>query len=137
MLIEVKETNRGFKRGEFTDHYGMECSIQESSIVSPGCLWLGLNDAKPLIMARDTPQGGNGWVPYPLPEQVMLHTRMHITQEMAAALIPLLQHFVETSYLPKPEEKAPEVGSAEGRYLFSPAKSDGLVRREMEKDSTS
>lgn len=98
MVIEL--TRRGFARGEFIDLYGSECSIQESSLATEAALWLGINSANPQIMASQTSQGGNGWVPYSIPEEVLLTTRMHLTQDMAATLIPLLQHFVDTGELP-------------------------------------
>jgi hypothetical protein len=38
-------------------------------------------------------------VPWPVPKEVALSSRMHLTQEMVAALLPLLQHFAETGEL--------------------------------------
>lgn len=73
-MLEIKSTERGFQRGEFVDLYGSECSIQESSIATQSCLWLGVD--KDFNNDRTS-------------------HRMHLTQEMAADLIPLLQHFVE------------------------------------------
>ncbi|WP_197094662.1 hypothetical protein [Microvirga massiliensis] len=64
MPIELKRTDRGFVIGEFTDRYGAKCSIQDSSLAGEACIWLGTEN------------------------------RMHLTQGMAAALIPLLQRFV-------------------------------------------
>lgn len=66
-------TERGFVRGEFTDHYGLACSLQKSSLATRDCIWLGVDDH-----------------------------RMHLTQEHVAALLPMLQHFVETGELPSP-----------------------------------
>lgn len=40
--LEWGTTDRGFGRAEFTDVYGNECSIQESSSVLPR-LWLGVH----------------------------------------------------------------------------------------------
>jgi hypothetical protein len=102
MEIKLEKTKRGFAIADFVDRNGTKCSIQKSSIATEDALWLGVNDPEPQIMASQTPQGGNGWVPYPLPEGVHLRTRMHLTQELAEALIPLLQHFVETGELPEP-----------------------------------
>ena len=39
--IKMEKTERGFLRGEFTDRYGHECSIQESSLATEECIWLG------------------------------------------------------------------------------------------------
>lgn len=75
MINLAPANDRGFLRGEFTDRYGEKCSIQKSSLASEDCIWLGCN----------RPRGA----------------RMHLTREMAADLIPLLQHFVETGDLPR------------------------------------
>lgn len=69
-MIDLTPTERGFMRGEFKDRYGKDCSIQQSSIATEDCIWLGVDNE-----------------------------RMHLTPQMAADLIPLLQHFVETGEL--------------------------------------
>lgn len=76
--------DRGFQRGSFRDRYGADCSIQESSLATEACIWLGCD--------RETvdPATGHG-----------IGARMHLTQAMAAELIPLLQYFVETGELPR------------------------------------
>lgn len=58
-------------------------------------LWLGINDPNPKIL----PGNGTGWHDYPLPENVLCTTRMHLTQKQAKALIPLLQTFVKKGKL--------------------------------------
>jgi hypothetical protein len=68
--ITLEPTQRGFMRGDFIDLYGDACSIQESSLAGPAAIWLGNNV-----------------------------DRAHLSQAMAAALIPLLQEFVETGYV--------------------------------------
>ena len=71
--MELAPANdRGFLKGSFKDHYGEQCSIQKSSLVHPDCIWLGCEH----------------------------RARMHLTQQMVAYLIPLLQHFVDTGELP-------------------------------------
>jgi hypothetical protein len=40
-----------------------------------------------------------GWVPYPVPEDVLLSTRMHLTRDEVAELLPILKRFVETGEL--------------------------------------
>lgn len=82
MSIELKPTNRGFIRGDFKDRYGAECSIQESSLAEEYCLWLGCN--------HETVHDKTGQP---------CGSRMHLTQQMAAGLIPLLSKFVETGRL--------------------------------------
>ena len=37
-----------------------------------------------------------GWIPYPIPEEVLLCTRMHLSREQVAELMPVLQKFVDT-----------------------------------------
>jgi hypothetical protein len=92
---------------KFLDKYGMKCSIQESSAGSEACIWLGIDDIEPKIMASkahiyDIPtEETTGWIPYPIPNDVLLHSRMHLNQEHAKELITLLQYFVETGELPQ------------------------------------
>lgn len=92
--IDIEPTIRGFMRGDFKDGNGIECSIQESSACGP-YLWLGCNDPNPMQF----PGNSTGWYPYKLPDNVQCTTRMHLTQEQAAALIPLLKRFVKTGGL--------------------------------------
>lgn len=95
MNLELRKTHRNFWRADFRDANGVECSIQESSAVGDGLLWLGCNDPNPVFF----PGNGTGWHPYKLPGSVQCTTRMHLSREQAAALIPLLQRFVETGEL--------------------------------------
>lgn len=81
--IDLKRTGRGFSRGEFRDHYDVECSIQESSLAGPMCIWLGAEEV------HADPVTGEPFAP-----------RMHLTQEMVSQLLPLLQFFVEHGHLP-------------------------------------
>lgn len=109
-MITWSLTPRFFRIGTFKDRYKKDCSIQESSLAEEACLWLGIDKAEPQIMATDAiklgmdTKGQTGWVPYPLPEEVTFNTRMHLTQEMAEELIPILAYFVKTGYLPKPAD---------------------------------
>ena len=71
MELALKPTNdRGFSGGHFLDRYRNDCSIQESSLATERCIWLGVHE-----------------------------NRMHLTQTMAAELIPLLKRFVATGGL--------------------------------------
>lgn len=109
MKIKIKKTNRGFAVGEFKDRYGAKCSIQKSSLATEDAIWLGA-EVTPQIMASDAVKLGrsdllapgqevSGWVPWPVPPQVALSSRMHLTRKMVAKLLPLLQRFVETGDL--------------------------------------
>ena len=103
--MEIKKTSRGFSRTDFVDRYGAECSIQKSSLATDNAIWFGVNDAKPQIMASQAKQFGVetnetcGWVDYPIPEEVSLTTRMHLTQDQVKELLPILQRFAETGNL--------------------------------------
>jgi len=104
--VEMGTTARGFGNGKFKDQYGATCSIQASSIATKACIWLGINDAEPQIMASDAIKRGmdtegqtTGWVKYPIPKEVLLSTRMHLSREDVKRLLPLLTKFAETGEL--------------------------------------
>jgi hypothetical protein len=104
--IEFYETQRGFKNGKFKDYGGEQCSIQKSSLATQDAIWLGIDNANPQIMSSDAIRMGlkkrtfteadNGWTPYEIPKEVMLSTRMHLTQKQVKTLLPVLQKFVKT-----------------------------------------
>lgn len=98
-MIAAKN-QRGFPRLDFTDRYGIDCSLQESSLATEGAIWFGVNDANPRHCVK-----GEGWVPYVYPHdlEVMHDTRMHLTQGQVKRLLPMLHHFAKTSYLPEIE----------------------------------
>jgi hypothetical protein len=102
MEIVPSATGRGFALLEFSDLYGARCSVQLSSLVEPEAIWLGVDDAEPKIMASQAAAFGvvtketNGWVPYLIPEQVLMTTRMRLSREQVAALLPVLQRFAAT-----------------------------------------
>jgi len=50
-------------------------------------------------MASKTEEGGTGWVTYPIPADVQLTTRMHLTQDQVQDLLPILQYFAEHGVL--------------------------------------
>lgn len=106
MNMQRSDTNRGFTRYLFTDRSGAKCSLQKSSLAFEEAIWLGVDDAKPQVLAREAELVGvhtretTGWVPYPIPDQVLLTTRMHLTQEQVRELLPALTHFAETGELP-------------------------------------
>lgn len=111
-------TGRGFEIVKFEDEYGYPCSIQESSravcenddgtVDDPlGWIWLGIDDAKPQIMkskarelGMELPPGEvSGWMPYPIPNDVLLTTRMHLNQTQVRGLIDRLTLWLETGSL--------------------------------------
>ncbi len=95
MSMENGHTLRGFRLSEFTDRNGVRCSLQKSSSAMEECVWLGCNEPELKRLVK-----GQGWTPVELPYEVSANTRMHLTQEMVAAMLPALQHFVETGELP-------------------------------------
>lgn len=116
-MIELKQTNRGFDYGKFTDRYGEKCSIQKSSLATEDAIWLGIDnpDVKVFIPSHDEPWKKAHSVirdnyiitlngpPFdennkPLPT-VSISSRMHLTREMVEQLLPILQRFVETGEL--------------------------------------
>jgi len=94
--MKITKTNRGFNIITFKDRYDADCSLQKSSIATEDCIWLGIDDAKPQILASKTKEGGTGWVSYHIPSDVLLTTRMHLTQKQVKKLLPHLIKFVET-----------------------------------------
>jgi hypothetical protein len=99
-------TARGFRVLQFKDRYNVLCYIQKSSLATEDAIWFGVNDADPKILATDARKLGIpttqsvGWIPYPIPTEVLLKTQMHLTREQVAELLPILQHFVDTGELP-------------------------------------
>lgn len=125
-LGSVGRTARGFETVEFKDRYGVPCSLQASSLAEytkPGmsAVWLGCDDADPRIMAKDAAAHGVttgetcGWVKYPVPEAVLLNTRMHLDRKQVEALIVHLQRWLRrgTFGKPNPSEHRP-TGPAAG-----------------------
>lgn len=105
MKIKLGTTDRGFPIGEFKDQYGISCSIQKSSLATKDCIWLGVDDVDPQILAQLASAHGvktnesTGWVKYPIPKEVLMTTRMHLTRKQVRKLLPLLHNFVETGEL--------------------------------------
>lgn len=102
VLGELQHTNRGFEVIAFKDRYDAQCSIQQSSIATEPCLWLGIDDPEPKIMASIAHKHGiqtdqtTGWVKFPIPDEVAISTRMHLNVETVRGLIPVLQRWVDT-----------------------------------------
>jgi hypothetical protein len=100
-------TQRGFAIFTFRDLYGLGCSIQKSSLADKDAIWVGVDNPTPKVLAseigRVNPETGemSGWVDYPMPENVLIRSRMHLTQEQVAALLPILQAFAATGELPE------------------------------------
>ena len=102
---------RGFQGYKQKDLYGHEYSIQKSSLATENCIWFGVNDAAPVVMASDAKRLGVstdetcGWVPFPVPVEVSMHTRMHLSQRQVRDLLPVLQCFADSGDLPEPPKQ--------------------------------
>lgn len=92
--IELHPNSRGFLRADFVDEYGAACSIQKSSLATADAIWLGIDRVTPQVLVA-----GEGWKDVPLPDGALSSGRMHLTREQVAALLPLLQRFVDTGEL--------------------------------------
>lgn len=94
MRIKKVKTQRGFAGIEFKDRYDAKCSIQKSSIATEDAIWFGVYDADPKILIP-----GSGWQTFEIPKEVLLTTRMHLTQKQVKKLLPILTKFAETGEL--------------------------------------
>lgn len=99
---------RGFEVQHFQDDYGLDCSIQESSAVEPH-VWLGVHNPPHKIMWDSAEKYGMkigeraGWYDYPVPEEVLVESRMHLNRKQAKALAKKLLYFAKHGVL---KEKA-------------------------------
>lgn len=94
--MDLKFTHRGFKYVEFKDKYGCKCSIQKSSLATDDCIWFGIDDPDPKMLASKTKQGGAGWVKFSIPEYISINTRMYLSVDQVRELLPILQRFIDT-----------------------------------------
>ena len=107
--MKTDYTQRGFAKIDFQDRYKQPCSIQKSSLATEDAIWFGVDDVDPQIMEFDAHRMGIptpatvGWIPFAIPEEVLLSTRMHLTQDQVKELLPILQHFAEHGELPNLE----------------------------------
>jgi hypothetical protein len=76
-LKRYELADRGFVGWEFKDRYGSSCSLQESSLAGESAIWFGVDEDF----------------------QGQKCTRMHLTQEVVAELLPLLQRFLKKGHL--------------------------------------
>jgi hypothetical protein len=110
LKLNVDKTGRGFRLIEFEDAYADKCSLQKSSLATEDAIWLGIQDADPKLMASDAERlgkpdlpnsgGDSHWRKWPIPDEVSLSTRMHLTKENVEELLPYLNFFAITGALP-------------------------------------
>lgn len=76
-------------------------SLAEYEQPGTSAVWLGTDDASPKVLHGDAHRLGVetdatcGWVPYPIPEEVSLTTRMHLDRKQVAALITHLKKWLD------------------------------------------
>lgn len=115
MIGELTKTPSGFQRRSFEDFDGHKCSIQQSSIAlyeQPGtsALRIGIDDPEPRILASQASRCGvstdetTGWVPYPVPADVLMSPRMHLSRDQVAELVPVLVAWLDTGRLGESDE---------------------------------
>lgn len=88
---EFDATGHGFRVLTFQDRYGEPCTLQKSSLASENAVWFGTSGRVDV---------GPPWKPFPLPDNALVHSRMHLTQEQVRQLLPYLQYFADTGQLP-------------------------------------
>ena len=94
------KTARGFEVQHFADDYGVDCSLQESSSVVPH-IWLGVHKPTHKVLWSDAAKVGiktaedAGWYDYPIPEEVLVSSRMHLSQKQAKKLAKRLEYFAK------------------------------------------
>ena len=109
-MFKFDKTGRGFSLITFEDVYGSPCSVQRSSIATEDAVWIGVDSPQPKVRAKDARHVGVytheavGWVDFPIPPEVSLVTRMHLTAEQVEKLLPVLEHFVKNRELPTSEQ---------------------------------
>jgi hypothetical protein len=99
--MELKHTGRGFAYYEFTEVNGDVCNIQKSSSTMQDCIWLG---SKNIGLKGFIPHGNPSWrdvTDDQIKEKfgfqdIIANNRMHLSREQVAALLPILQKFVDT-----------------------------------------
>ncbi len=108
----MEKTERGFSFHEFEDRYGAKCSLQKSSLATEDAIWFGVDDPNPKILASQAARFGvktkqtTGWVEYPIPKEVLINNRMHLTVEDVKKLLPILQRFVKTGEIYEKQKKS-------------------------------
>lgn len=91
MKFDGDDTCRGYPIGRFRDQYGKGCSIQDSSLATEACVWVGIDNPKVKVLVP-----GKSWQDFPVPEEALIESRMHLTIDQAILLRDALTRFIET-----------------------------------------
>ena len=86
---------------KFNDRYGKPFAIHESTLATEACVWIGMPNTQPIVMAIHAEKVGVqtdekvGWVDYLVPEDVLIPTMGHLTVDQAKLVVAALQEFIE------------------------------------------
>lgn len=108
---EAENTPRGFSYVQFKDLNGVECTIQESSLALEDAIWIGANKIglKEFVANRQPSAWQDVALEQTYEHHYIANNRMHLTRDQVAALIPVLQRFVDTGIVTGDfKEKSPE-----------------------------
>ena len=78
---------------KFVDNRNVQCRIRRSTIKEQDVVLLGTINANKLACVAN--ENGIGARHYNIPKEVYIPTEMHLTREMVAELLPILQEFVK------------------------------------------
>ena len=108
--LKVEKTQRGFQRIEFTDSNGKSCSLQQSSLATDDCIWLGCNEIGLMeFVAGRQPAWQEIDTTFSLSHHWNANTRMHLNREQVSALLPHLMEFVFSGSLEVEDEDPEEI----------------------------
>lgn len=86
---------------KFNDRYDKPFVLHGSTLATEACVWMGMPDTQPVVMATHAKQVGVqtdkkvGWVDYPVPRGVLIPTMSHLTVDQAKLVVAALQEFIE------------------------------------------
>lgn len=128
VALTESQTSRGFQKVGFCDHYGVDCSIQKSSLATEHAIWIGADN----LGLKRFPGNYTGWHDVDLGEvfpgqTISANNHMHLTQDDVRAILPTLTHFAETGdVLAHPATPSPvEAGLREALRSGEQADMDG------------
>lgn len=93
---KFSKTNRGFGLVEFTDSNGVKCSIQQSSLATQNCLWIGCSTDYYMQLSP-----GKGWEKVEIAQNQLVNDKMHLNESQVRQLVARLEIWLETGSLKK------------------------------------
>ncbi len=85
------------------------CENEDGTVDDPlGWIWLGVDDPDPKILKSQAVAHGlelapgeevSGWMPYQIPDAVLIKTRMHLGEKEVRDLVNTLQLWLDTGSL--------------------------------------